>query len=317
MAASAHGLQTSPGVCTSDVKLTFGTGLFFEINWTPVCRLHALLIESEKSGRDVFRISAIDTTKSGGFLPPVRYGFAPARARVRGPLGQVTPDSSIKVSVWRQSGSTMRDYFLANVTHRGPDTLTQKLSGALIQSLTQKANSAAARSNASPPPAPRVPGLRTPPEKIGAYIRTTSQNLGADAGVVHRYSGGSVASVNVYVYPIPADVKQNTTDTWAWTVREGEKFKEVLALMKTQRTVQDYSMMQERRDSSVAFGMTVTPAHFVTATTTRNGATGVEMVFLYYIRGAFMKVRATVSPENYKTSDVTDFAVALATAMFY
>jgi hypothetical protein len=153
--------------------------------------------------------------------------------------------------------------------------------------------------------------LPTPPAAIGPYKRDTSENLGAAAGWLHRYSGGNSGRVSVFVYPVPGDVKEGTTDPRTWTNREGEKFKELLAIQKDQKAIQDFIMAIERADSAMN-GAEVIPGHFAAAATRGPGRNNFEFCLVHYVKGVFVKVRATIPPADVNKSDAYGFADLLA-----
>ena len=153
--------------------------------------------------------------------------------------------------------------------------------------------------------------LPTPPAVVGPYKRDTSQNLGPDGGWLHRYTGGNSGRISVFIYPVPAGVKEGLTEPRMWTTREGENFTKVLAIQKEDKAIQDFVVAISRPDSAMN-GAEIIPGYFVVAATKGPGRNNLEFCVVHYVKGVFVKVRATVPPDVGSKSDAYGFADLLA-----
>ena len=158
---------------------------------------------------------------------------------------------------------------------------------------TPAGTTAPASTSTAPAPAGALP---VPPDKVLSYSRTATENLGPEGGMLHRYRNTTNENVTVFVYSVPSDVKTGSSEPRIWTTREGEKFQQVLPLLVRQGAIQNFSLAYARPDSIP----TVTGpihAHTTAAATRAGNVARVDMLYIYYVNGVFLKVRATL-PNN-------------------
>lgn len=137
---------------------------------------------------------------------------------------------------------------------------------------------------------------RVPSQVEGFTLTERDAVEGMESDSLYRYTDGSAARVTVIIYE-PGDDVKDEPEPDTWTAREGAKFEQVQEIRRRRGQIASYARgfsdtsrvaAGDHRLLEHAAGMPV--RH-------RNGDIFVELQYLYYIGGKFVKVRATL-PEN-------------------
>lgn len=201
---------------------------------------------------------------------------------------------------------------------RAPRTCRAALA---ITAFLRLAHPAASQPAVSQPPAAvaaTVHVLALPvPERVGRYVRGERTDYGSPAGGVGYVFAAPDDSgrtrVNAFFYERePEHRDQSAADALAGDVAA---FREVLEIERQRGAVQAYRVAFEAPDT-VQLGSTrgAVPGTRVAVAIRRGGRAFLSWLFLYAVGDGFVKVRATLPVEEWKKSDVAQFARGLVQA---
>ena len=160
----------------------------------------------------------------------------------------------------------------------------------------------ACRSTPRVEPVPTGPVM---PDSIAGFRRTAQSLVGRDS--VWRYTNGK-AQVSVIRYALTRDAKTGA-DTSAWLAREGNKFVQVMPMLKRRGAIESY----EVKTSRVGDGPAPPHREYVgVVVSTIKGKRSTELQYLYLVKNRWLKVRASEPGGGDASASVTRFSRALA-----
>jgi hypothetical protein len=153
------------------------------------------------------------------------------------------------------------------------------------------------------------------PTRVGRYsLKPPDASPGAVSGdTPYRFSDGSQTRVTVFVYAVPPDVRQGEVPQ-TWVTAEGAKFVQVLQIGVGRGWYDDFRVAYSDPHPVVRDTLSI-PGYEVAAATRSRGRVSVELEYLYFVHGSFLKVRATVPERGWTQTDVPRFAEELAVAI--
>ena len=153
------------------------------------------------------------------------------------------------------------------------------------------------------------------PTRVGRYsLNPPDATAGAASGdTPYRFSDGSQTRVTVFVYAVPADVRQGD-EPQTWVTAEGAKFVQVLGIGVERGWYDDFRVAYSDPQPVVRDTLSI-PGYEVAAATRSRGRVSLELEYLYFVHGSFVKVRATVPERGSTETDVPRFAEQLALAI--
>jgi hypothetical protein len=167
----------------------------------------------------------------------------------------------------------------------------------------------------APPPAPAANLYARIPAQIGAFKLTERAAVrGAPAESLFRYKDGSPTNLSVIIYDADTD-GQNDADPQLRTFREGEKFKAVQDILMSRGQIVAHQLAFSDTTRFTAGASTILEHSVAMPTRYPNGSVTVEMQYLYFIGGKFVKVRATIPAKGWEQAQVPQFARELALHM--
>lgn len=150
------------------------------------------------------------------------------------------------------------------------------------------------------------------PAQLGPFRLVSRDTLrGAATDSIYRYTDStSRVRVSVIRYDVPPDVRVGT-DTARWLEGEGRKFEAIQPLLVERGVLEGYEVAFAKL-GALRFGAD-SVSEFATAVAVRmRGKPFADLQYLYVIDGRFLKIRATVPPDNAARSEVPIFARELA-----
>lgn len=204
---------------------------------------------------------------------------------------------------------------------RSDDARTMPSKAHWLLAVTLAACSSATPSASTPAPAtaPAAVAARTTttlyqriPEKVASYSLTERAVVrGLPTDSIYRYKNGTNTNVTVFIYDPPPEVRVGA-DSQKWTMREGEKFKQVMEVRRQRGDFRDYTVAFSDTVTQDFGGPRLLEHSIATPVRSNTGAIAIEFQLLYLIEGKFLKVRATVPFEGWQQTTVMSFARALA-----
>lgn len=127
------------------------------------------------------------------------------------------------------------------------------------------------------------------PIRVGRYsLKPPDATAGAASDdTPYRFSDGSQTRVTVFVYAVPADVRQGDLPQ-AWVTAEAAKFVQVLRIGVERGWYDDFRVAYSDPQPVVRDTLSI-PGHSVAAATRSGGRARVELEYLYFVRGSFLK----------------------------
>lgn len=153
------------------------------------------------------------------------------------------------------------------------------------------------------------------PTRVGRYsLKPPDATAPAASGdTPYRFSDGSQTRVTVFVYAVPPDVRQGE-EPQTWVTAEGTKFVQVLHIGVERGWYDDFQVAYSDPNPVVRDTLSI-PGYEVAAATRSRGRVSVELEYVYFVHGNFLKVRATVPERGWTHTDVPRFAEQLALAI--